>query len=89
MILTPLEVWIAVRSLIPSMKDNFRLFQVEKIIAEKPVTLFLNDQEAVTRLTTPENLKGLVVGFMLAEGWLKEDKPVERVDLGPRERHAP
>src|SRR5512143_3097994 len=75
------------------MKDSLKLFQVEKIgekgrrreeafiIAEKPVTLFLNDQEIVTLLATPENLKELAVGFMLSEGWLREDKPVERVQV--------
>jgi FdhD protein len=91
----PLEEWVVVRSLTLSMKDSFKLFQVEKIsekgrrreetfiIAEKPVTLFLNDQEVVTLLATPENLKELAVGFMLSEGWLREDKPVERVDVDP------
>ena len=77
------------------MVSNLKSFPVEKIsekgrqkeetfiIAEKPVTLFLNDQEVVTLLATPENLKELAVGFMLSEGWLKEDKPVERVDVDP------
>ncbi len=77
------------------MKDSSRLFQVEKIgekgrrreeafiIAERPVTLFFNDQEVVTLLATPENLKELAVGFMLSEGWLREDKPVERVEVNP------
>lgn len=75
------------------MKDTIRRFQVEKIsekgreeeetsiIAEKPVTLFLNDKEVVTLLATPENLKELAVGFMLSEGWLKEDRPIERIEV--------
>jgi FdhD protein len=91
----PLEEWFAVRSFYPSMKDSLRLLQVEKIgekgrrreetfiIAERPITLFLNDQEVVTLLATPENLKELAVGFMLSEGWIREDKPVDRVDVGP------
>jgi FdhD protein len=82
-------------SLALSMKDSLKPFQVEKIseegrrrektliIAEKPVTLFLNDQEVVTLLATPGNLAELAVGFMLSEGWLKEGKPVERVDVDP------
>ena len=28
-----------------------------------------------------ENLKELAVGFMPSEGWRREDKPVERVDV--------
>jgi len=77
------------------MKDSLRRFQVEKIsaegweeeetsvIAEKPVTLFLNDKEVVTLLATPENLKELAVGFMLSEGWLQENKPIQRVEVDP------
>ena len=59
------------------MKDTLKLLQIEKasdrgrvkeetfIIAERPVTLFLNDREIVTLLATPENLKELPVGFYL------------------------
>ena len=77
------------------MKDSVKRFQVEKIsdqgreeeetfiIAERPVTLFLNDREVVTLLATPENLGELAVGFMLSEGWLRENKPVERIEVDP------
>jgi len=77
------------------MKDTLRRFQVEKIsekgreeketliIAEKPVTLFLNGKEVVTLLATPGNLKELAVGFMLSEGWLREDRPIEKVEVDP------
>jgi FdhD protein len=77
------------------MKDSVKRFRVEKIsdrgreeeetfiIAERPVTLFLNDQEVVTLLATPENLRELAVGFMLSEGWLRENKPVERIEVDP------
>ena len=78
------------------MKDNIKRFQVEKIsekgreeeetfiIAERPVTIFLNGREVVTLLATPENLKELAVGFMLSEGWLRENKPVERIEVDPQ-----
>lgn len=78
------------------MKDSTKSFQIEKvsdkerveeetfIIAEKPVTLFLNDREVVTLLATPENLKDLAVGFMLSEGWLREDRPIERIEVDSR-----
>lgn len=77
------------------MKDSLRRFQVEKIsdegweegetfvIAEKPITLFLNNKEAVTLLATPENLKELAVEFMLSEGWLQENKPIQRTEVTP------
>ncbi len=75
------------------MKDSTKSFQIEKvsdkgrqeeetfIVAEKPVTLFLNEKEVVTLLATPKNLKELAVGFMLSEGWLREDKPIGKVEV--------
>lgn len=78
------------------MPDTLKHLQIEKvsdkgrekeetfIIAERPVTLFLNDREIVTLLATPENLKELAVGFMLSEGWLQEDKPIEKIEVDPQ-----
>jgi FdhD protein len=78
------------------MKDSLKRFQIEKIsekgrgeeetfiIAESPITLFLNGKEVVTLLATPENLKELAVGFLLSEGWLREDKPVEKIEVDPQ-----
>lgn len=77
------------------MNESLSIFQIEKvnehrrereknfIIAEKPITIFLNDKEIITLLATPENLKELAVGFLLSEGWLREDKPVESVAEEP------
>lgn len=77
------------------MKESLSIFHIEKIveqrrerernfiIAEKPVTIFLNDKEIITLLATPENLKELAVGFLLSEGWLREDKPVESIEEDP------
>jgi FdhD protein len=78
------------------MTDSLRNFQIEKVhaqrreeeesfvITEKPVTLFLNGQEVVTLLATPEKLAELAVGFMLVEGWLKENKPVQKIEVDPK-----
>jgi len=86
----------SIRSFGLQPKDSMKRFRVERIsdkgreeeetfiIAERPVTLFLNDQEVVTLLVTPENLKELAVGFMLSEGWLREDKPLDRIEVDPR-----
>jgi len=52
------------------MKDSIKRFRVEK-----------NSDRALR--PTPENLKELPVGFMLSEGWLRKNKPVERVELDP------
>ncbi len=78
------------------MEEPLNYFQIEKvsekrrekeralIIAERPVTLYLNDREIVTLLATPKNLKELAVGFMLSEGWLQENKPIEKIEVTPQ-----
>lgn len=85
-----------IRSVAHWMKDSLKSFQVETIgekgrkeeetfiIAESPVTLFLNDKEVVTLLATPENLKELAIGFLLSEGWLRGDKPVKKIEVDPQ-----
>jgi FdhD protein len=77
------------------MKESLKCFQVERInekgrgeeetfvIAESPITLFLNDQEVVTLLATPVNLKELAVGFLLSEGWLQQAKPIKKIEVDP------
>ncbi len=92
------NVWLNGRSffLFPQfMNDSTKVFEIERIgdqgrekeeafiIAEKPVTLFLNDREVVTLLATPKDLRELAVGFMLSEGWLREDKPIAGVEADP------
>ncbi len=54
----------------------------DKIVREEPVTIFLNDEELVTLMCTPEELKYLALGFLCSEGFLEEKADLEdlRVD---------
>ncbi|MCX8011574.1 MAG: formate dehydrogenase accessory sulfurtransferase FdhD, partial [Desulfobacterota bacterium] len=73
------------------MEKSLEIFKIEKIsgerrekeenfvIAERPITIYLNGKEIITLLATPENLKELAIGFLLSEGWLREDKPIESI----------
>lgn len=48
--------------------------KINDIIAEeKPVTIYLNGEEVVTLLCTPEYIQDLAVGFLTAEGLLPKD----------------
>ncbi|WP_028307477.1 formate dehydrogenase accessory sulfurtransferase FdhD [Desulfitibacter alkalitolerans] len=48
--------------------------EMDDIIAEeKPITIYLNGEEVVTLLCTPEYLQDLAVGFLTAEGLLSRD----------------
>lgn len=43
----------------------------DEIVEEYPLTIFLNEQELVTLLCTPNDLKELIYGFLYAEGLIK------------------
>jgi FdhD protein len=52
----------------------------ENIVArESPVTVILNNQELVTLLCSPNDLKYLAVGFLYSEGLLQSKDEIERV----------
>jgi len=53
---------------------------LEEVVArEFPVTIILNDQELVTLLCSPSNLKYLVVGFLSSEGLLKSKDEIKKI----------
>ncbi len=53
---------------------------IEEVVArEFPVTLILNDQELVTLLCSPEDLKYLAVGFLYSEGLLESKDEIKKI----------
>lgn len=42
------------------------------VVKEFPLTIFLNEEELVTLLCTPENMQALVLGFLHGEGIIKK-----------------
>ena len=53
---------------------------IEDMVAkELPVTIILNDQELVTLLSSPTDLKYLAVGFLYSEGLLNSKEEIKRV----------
>jgi len=55
----------------------------EEIAEEKPLTIYLNEQEIITILCSPGHEDELAVGFLLAEGLLYEESLVEQVKIDP------
>ncbi|MBF4510638.1 MAG: formate dehydrogenase accessory sulfurtransferase FdhD [Aeromicrobium sp.] len=49
--------------------------------SERPVTVFLNDDEIATMQGSPEDLADLGVGFLLSEGFITDREALERVDV--------
>ena len=53
---------------------------IETVVAsEFPITIILNNQELVTLLCSPKNLKYLAVGFLFSEGLLKSKDEIKKV----------
>ncbi|MFH1648072.1 MAG: formate dehydrogenase accessory sulfurtransferase FdhD [Chloroflexota bacterium] len=56
--------------------------QLEEAVArEIPLTIILNDEELVTLLCYPEDLKYLAVGFLASEGLLNSKDEIKRVTV--------
>ncbi|MDW7738677.1 MAG: formate dehydrogenase accessory sulfurtransferase FdhD [Bacillota bacterium] len=52
------------------IRDDEREVTEDLIAVEKPVTIYLNGQELVTLLCTPEKIDRLALGFLCSEGLL-------------------
>ena len=51
------------------------------LIAEVPLTIFLDAEELVTILCTPELLRELAVGFLYSEGFIYEKEDIRGIDV--------
>lgn len=69
------------------IKDNRRSKEEDQVVAEMPLTLFVNGKGFITLLCSPAKLKCLAIGFLYSEGLLKTSADILniRVDL---ERNA-
>ncbi|MBI2830275.1 MAG: formate dehydrogenase accessory sulfurtransferase FdhD [Chloroflexi bacterium] len=49
------------------------------VVREQPLTIVLNDQELVTLLSSPADMKYLAVGFLSSEGMLNDRSDIKRI----------
>jgi len=52
---------------------------VDKVVRELPLTIILNDEELVTLLCSPIDLKYLALGFLYSEGLLKSKDEIKKI----------
>lgn len=63
--------------------------EIESSVAtEYPLTIYVNDQELVTIVCTPEYLEDLVVGFLTSEGIVRGPRDIDSVDIIEATGHA-
>ncbi len=76
----------------PNIKDKSLITEVRgidenskkiktKVINEKSLTIFLNNQEIVTLMTIADHPKYLAIGYLLNQNMLKKDDKISRVEI--------
>lgn len=60
-------------------KEGLRSDLHDYLVVEAPVTIYLNEEEMVTLLCTPENLEELAVGFLVSEGFIRNKEELQEV----------
>jgi FdhD protein len=59
--------------------------EVEEVVArEFPLTIILDNQELVTMLCTPKDLKYLAIGFLSSEGLIRQKGDIRKIILDDR-----
>ncbi len=61
------------------LNNNRKEVLNSSIPTERATTVYLNDKEIATLMSTPEKLKELAVGFLLSEGLLKNQNSLKKV----------
>lgn len=56
----------------------------DMVVREAPMTIVLDNQELVTMLCSPMDLKYLAVGFLFSEGFLKSKEEIKKVVVDDR-----
>ena len=54
---------------------------VAKVIREKSLTIFLNNQEIVTLMSIGDHPKYLAIGYLLNQNMLKKNDKISKVDI--------
>ncbi len=61
--------------------DKETEYKEDYLAVESPLTIYLNEQEIVTMLCTPEFLKELAIGFLVAESMIRQKDDIISIEL--------
>ncbi len=64
------------------INENLKRIKLD-VIEERPVTLFLNDQEIVTMMTINDYPKYLAVGYLLNQNMIRQNTKIDSVEYYP------
>lgn len=60
----------------------------DMVIKEYPLTIFLNGEEFITLLCTPDSLDYLTIGFLISEGLIKEQEDIQSLKIDVKKGRA-
>ena len=60
----------------------------DTVVVEYPLTIFINEEEFITLLCSPEALEYLVVGFLASEGFIKDKNQIKSFRIDNARGHA-
>jgi FdhD protein len=63
------------------IKEGEKKLEEKETIKEIPLTIFLNEEELVTLLCTPRDLKYLAIGFLATSGFIKKKEDIEKISI--------
>ncbi|HSH34866.1 formate dehydrogenase accessory sulfurtransferase FdhD [Schnuerera sp.] len=63
------------------IKGKESMNEEDIVIMEYPFTIFVNDEEIITLLCSPNSLKELLVGFLYSEGFLTSFSDIDRIRI--------
>lgn len=51
------------------------------VVIEYPFTIFIDEKEILTLLCSPKSLRGLTLGFLYSEGFIKNKSDIKAIDI--------
>lgn len=63
------------------VKGEKALKEKDVVVLEFPFTIYINDREIITLLSSPNSLKELTVGFLYSEGFISSLSDIDRISI--------
>ncbi|MBC1418722.1 formate dehydrogenase accessory sulfurtransferase FdhD [Listeria fleischmannii] len=79
---------VSVRKTIIRFENGEKHEQNAEVAVEYPLTIYVNKQELVTIVCTPEYLEDLIIGFLTSEGVIRGISDIDNIEIIEATGHA-
>ncbi len=79
---------VSVKKSIIRYRNGEKHEQIAEVAVEYPLTIYVNKQEFVTIVCTPEYLEDLIVGFLISEGVIRSVLDIDKIEIIESTGHA-